>query len=296
MPEPPGTIQGWFRDHSDALSQSFRASERIKHNVTKGESREHQILDVLANLLPSRVVVEPSVVILDRTGAQSPKFDGALVNRDLWPRFFADGRTAAVMIESVVAAIETKSLLSSAEVEDITAKSRALRNMRSLAEPPRTAAFCYDCSNPHLSFLDFCVASRPAAALSASLVCVLNQCLFAYVEHYDTGTVAADDPSPQASPAYYATGKDSLLAFIYYLTRWVSKGTPAADTLAAYGNEFFSSLACVYFEDDFLDLVSEDGAALAAARGCFQRRGGTELSMLYNEARRRLGLDAGGGR
>src|SRR5258707_11492035 len=90
-------IQGWFRDYSRLLAVSFSASARIRHNVTKGESREHQILDALAKLLPTRVSVETNVVIVDGLDAQSPKFDGVLADRTFWPRIFAIDNTTIVM-------------------------------------------------------------------------------------------------------------------------------------------------------------------------------------------------------
>ncbi|HEY3138927.1 MAG TPA: hypothetical protein VGL29_23100, partial [Blastocatellia bacterium] len=62
-------LQGWMRDYSDLLLVSFRSSGRIEHNVTKGESREHQILDTLSKLLPARTAVEPNIVIADAADA-----------------------------------------------------------------------------------------------------------------------------------------------------------------------------------------------------------------------------------
>lgn len=119
----PTTIQEWFRDYSDRLSSSFRSSGRFRHAVTKGQSREHQILDILSNVLPTKVSVDPNVVIVDSTDHQSPKFDGALVNSHLWPRLFVDGSTSAVMIESVLAALETKSSLGLKELKDVFEKA-----------------------------------------------------------------------------------------------------------------------------------------------------------------------------
>src|SRR5438105_2732977 len=111
--------QEWLRDHARLLETSFEASGRFDHAVTKGANREHQVLTTLRALLPERARVEPNVVIVDSADAQSPKFDGALVDRFLWPRIFADDDVAVVMIESVLAAIETKSHLDAAELSDI---------------------------------------------------------------------------------------------------------------------------------------------------------------------------------
>ncbi|PYT03978.1 MAG: hypothetical protein DMF60_16705, partial [Acidobacteria bacterium] len=144
-------VQGWMRDHSNLLAVSFRSSGRIKHNVTKGESREHQILDTLSNLLPARTSVESNVVIVDAADAQSPKFDGALVDRTFWPRIFADNSTSVVMLDSVLAAIEVKSSLNKSELKDIFSKSSALRRMLALHRVPLVTAFAYECANANLS-------------------------------------------------------------------------------------------------------------------------------------------------
>jgi len=143
--DTPTNIQGWLRDHSELLALSFRSSGRIQHAVTKGESREHQILDTLSKLLPTRASVESNVVIIDATDVQSPKFDGALVDRTLWPRLFADGNTTGVMIESVLAAIEVKSSLDKTELDDVFSKSAKLRAMRSGRNRALVTGFAYEC-------------------------------------------------------------------------------------------------------------------------------------------------------
>jgi hypothetical protein len=80
-------VQGWLRDFSERLAISFRSSGRIKHEVTKGESREFQILDALRQLLPTRVSVESHVVIVDAGDVQSPSFDGVLVDHTFGHEF-----------------------------------------------------------------------------------------------------------------------------------------------------------------------------------------------------------------
>jgi len=75
---PLSKAQQWFRELSLNLESSFRSLNIIEHNVTKGEGRENQILDVLERLLPTRVILRSNVVIVDSEDRESPKFDGAL--------------------------------------------------------------------------------------------------------------------------------------------------------------------------------------------------------------------------
>src|SRR4051812_4597432 len=92
--------QQWLRHYSENLASSYRSSALIEHRVTKGESRETQILDVLSVLLPKRTAVEANVVIVDSRDVESPKFDGVLLDRLFWPRLLEQDDTAVVMIES----------------------------------------------------------------------------------------------------------------------------------------------------------------------------------------------------
>lgn len=229
----PTNTQGWLRDYSDALAISFRASGRIKHTVTKGESREHQILDTLSKLLPTKAYVEPNVVIVDSTDVQSPKFDGGLIDRTLWPRIFADGNTTGVMIESVLAAIEIKSSLEKPELEDIFKKSAKLRAMRSGQRKPLITAFAYECPNPNLSFFDFATAFHRSPEGSPSSVCILNEQLFALARAVGQRLVPEDEPNDAALPVLYTPGDDTLLVYVHFLSQWITAGDKCGRSIHA---------------------------------------------------------------
>lgn len=283
-------LQGWMRDHSDLLSVSFRSSGRIEHNVTKGESREHQILDTLSKLLPSRTAVESNVVIVDAADAQSPKFDGALVDRIFWPRIFAGNNTTVVMLDSVLAAIEVKSSLNRSEINDIFAKSTALRTMLALNKKPLVTAFAYECANTNLSFFDFSTSFSYSPDHSPSLICILNQSIFGLAQ-VDTGALLpVDEPHPDAVPVLFTTRADTLLMYLYFLSRWATSGTGVAELFMRYSADLFSQLTSFHFDADFLSAVATDTSALAVARRCFERKRDADIEQLYAHARTNIGL------
>ena len=287
---PPTNIQAWLRDHSELLAISFRSAGRIRHNVTKGESREHQILDTLSKLLPTRSSVESNIVIVDATDSQSPKFDGGLVDRALWPRIFADGNTTGVMIESVLAAIEVKSTLNRSELDDIFKKSTQLRSMRSGRSRPLVTAFAYECPNPNLSFFDFATLFSRTPATSPSLVCILNRHLFALARYEGTRFVPEDEPALSSIPVLYTPSEDTLLVYLHFLSQWVTAGTSAADAFMRYSQSVFSRMTVFHFSSDFLNAIKASKSNLLVARKHFEGKANEDIATLYASARTAIGL------
>ena len=265
----PTNIQGWLRDYSERLASSFRSSGRFKHAVTKGESREHQILDTLSKLLPTRAAVESNVIIIDATDVQSPKFDGALVD---------------------LAAIEVKSSLNKTELDDVFRKSAKLRAMRSGRSRPLVTAFAYECPNANLSFFDFAVRFYRAPETSPSSVCVLNKHLFALARVVDTKFVLDDEPNTSSIPILYTPREDTLLVYLNFLSQWVTVGTSAAVAFMRYSQGVFSKQSVFYFEDDFLVAVNSSENDLLAARKHFERKANEDIEKLYSAARTAIGL------
>lgn len=290
---PLTSAQEWLRDHSKLLSVSFNASGRIQHAVTKGESREYQILDTLSKLLPTRVSVETNVVIVNSSGAQSPKFDGALINRTFWPRIFASDYTA-VMVESVLAGIEVKSSLDKAELEDIFGKSSALRALRNTSDltqnHPFVTAFAYDCANINLSFFDFVTSFIDSPDYSPSMICILNRSLFGLADTRGGKIIPIDEPIPNSIPVLYQPGEDTLLVYIYFLSRWITADTGTAELFRQYSDNLFSRMTSFSFDIDFLDVIAKDIKARFTARECFLRKASIPIEELYTIARKALGL------
>jgi hypothetical protein len=297
MATEPSITQNWLRDYSRILLDSYIASGRIEHAVTKGTSRERQILDALKNLLPTRVSVETNtVVIVNSKGSQSLSFDGALVNHVLWPRIFAQDYTV-VMLESVIAGIEVKSSLNQDNIQDIFAKSRDLRSMRVESgkintRRPIVTAFAFDCRNINLTFFDFATLLVKEPDLSPSLVCVLNNGLFG-ITAFENGVIAPlCEPQRSAIPVLYYAQQDSLLVYLYFLSQWVTEDIGTADIFRRYSDYMFAEMECFRFDDDFIAIITSDEGAYSVARDCFKGTTSKDIEIPYSSAREKLGLPA----
>lgn len=287
--------QQWFRNYAENLMTSYKSIALIEHKVTKGESREHQILDTLEKLLPTRVSVKHDVVIMDSQDTQSPKFDGVLLDRSLWPLLFQDSNTVVAMLESVLAAVEVKSSLGTSELKDIFSKAQKLRDMKSMSavafiSSPLVTAFAYECPNIKLAFFDFAVHSQKCPDSTSSLICILNQALFGLARKDGTTLLPVDQPKAGHIPVMFQTQEDTLLIYIYFLSRWATIGSKTVDTLTKYSEAVFSSLVAFHFDTDFLCSVVSESSALNKARTCFEGEPGKSIKEAYAIARGRIGL------
>jgi|GEM_PF-4524384 len=270
------THQSWCRDYSRRLAISYESSSHFKHNLTIGQSREHQVLDVFRQLLPQVNTVEENVIIIDSAGNESGKFDGALVNHTAFPRLFSDGNVLAVMLESVSVALEIKSTLNKEEVRDIFAKAGKLRRMKHLPSPlslahPIVAAFSYQCANIALSFFDFCTAFYQHKTDSPSLICVLNQGIFGFTDGSDGSAILSRSPHQTLVPAFYATAEDSLLVLLYYLSTHAINNNALGNIIIEYSRTLFAGVGTFRFEDDFAAALQSNPAHMGLARRCFER-------------------------
>jgi hypothetical protein len=282
--------QKWLREHSFKLESSFRSSGLIQHKPTKGVNRESQVLHTLSGLLPKKLSIIENVVICDSTDAQSQKFDGALIDFSLWPRLFADEDTTCAMLESIRAAIEVKSSLNKKELDDIFSKSASLRQMSSAGSIPYVTAFSYECPNSNLSFFDFSTLFISSPELSPSLVCILNKHLFC-LARFEAGIASpTDEPSRDVMPVLFSPYKDTLLVYLYFLSRWVTSETDGVNYFKSYSDNVFKYMECFHFDRDFLDVIQSDKRKLLKARKCFQRKAESDITSLYAEARSQLGL------
>ncbi len=285
----------WFRSYSSLLKARFSASGLIEHRVTKGSSREAQILDVLSALLPLRISVLRDGVIIDSSDTESPKFDALLVDRQFWPLLMQQDTVAVAMLESVLVAVEIKSSLGSKDLTDIINKSSFLRTMRCAGRgaavcPPVVVAFAYECPNLPLAFFDFAVNFRLNPTKSPSLVCTLNSGLL-FLAHVDgTALVPTDVPTAGLVPAIAGAGEDSLLIFLYFLSRMAALGSDTVDTMLSYSTPVFAATRVHHFDDEFLNAVARDEGARLRARECFKRAQSTPFEQLYGDARSSLKL------
>lgn len=293
---PPSKAQKWFRNHASMLMTSYRSSGLIEHKVTKGESREYQILDTLNLLLPARISVERNIVIVDSQDTESPKFDGALIDRSFWPLLFQEeGGTKVVMLESVLAAIEVKSSLNKPDLQDIFEKTKKLRSMKCAGNgaflcPPLVTAFAYECPNTRLTFFDFAVHSGKFPDLTPTLICILNQALFGLARQDGATFLPVDQPGTGHIPVIFETQDDTLLIYLYFLSRWATMGSKTADTFRKYSKVVFSNLTVFHFDADFLGYLASDPSAQEKARSCFEGNKNKSIEEAYLEARNQVGL------
>lgn len=294
MASSPSKTQQWFRNYAENLMTSFKSSALLQHKVTKGESRERQIFGILDKLLPTRMSLKQDVVIVDSQDAESPKFDGVLVDRNFWPLLFQENNTAVAMVESVYAAFEIKSSLGTNDLQDIFSKAQKLRSMKciagSLTSPPLVAAFAYQCPNSKLAFFDFAVHSQKFPNFTPSLICILNQSLFGLARKEGTTLSPIEQPSAGHIPVTFQTQEDTLLIYIYLLSRWATAGTDSVDTFIKYSEKVFSGLVAFHFDADFLDRVTSDPSALNKARTCFEGNPSKNIKHAYVIARDQIGL------
>ena len=288
-----------MRHYSDRLLSSYRASAGYQSSVTVGTSRERQVVDFLAPLLPSRVSVAKDLVVVDNEGTRSPQFDGFILDRSNLPLLYAEtplgnAETIAVaMVESVIVCIETKSTLTKSELTDIFGKAQRLHSLKVSSASqglPILASFAYECPNLGLAYFDYAVqfASNPVQA--SAPVAVLNQGLLGAARSPGGDLRLLPGTSQDAVPVLVETGRDSLLAFFYLLFRAVSREAPWNSIAESYSASFFTSLECFTFERDFLRAVSTDPEQATIARRAFQRHASRPVDESYTEARARIGL------
>jgi len=290
--ETPTKWQAWMRHHSVRLGDSFKASAPIRHAVTKGQSRELQVLDVLRIVLPERLTVDANTIVIDQNDAEAPNFDGVILDRINLPLIWQENTIRVAMLESVAALVEVKSTLNSTEVGDIFRKSKRVRSMLLPQEGPwaggpLVTAFAYTCRNINLTFYDYARSFWLAKEQAPSVICVLNEAVFALVEPLGGALVPTDLPTPSAIPALLRSGQDSLLMYVYLLSRWGSNNTPYAEAMRKYSNNFFAKQAAFYFDVRFLELVAKSDRANREARQSFTRRPTEKIEVLYADAEQR---------
>ena len=267
--------QEWFRSYSDRLEASYNAAAHIQHNVTKGESREQQVIDVLQNVLPALTVLDRGVVIADSNDKQSSKFDAVLFDRQHWPRLYQDGNSIVVMVESVLLAIEVKSNLKRAEIADIFTKAASLHDLfiAPRQEPPPTVtAFSYRCENLLLSFFDFVSAYLKTPSKSPTVICTLNKGLFClYEKNGQALTPTSGAPRSGLTPGLVTLERDSLLLFMYLLSKKAALGSASVETYQRYIKPLLSLAPVNYFDEDYLVAIADQKKS-AKARKELRRR------------------------
>ena len=88
----------------------------------------------------------------------------------------------------------------------------------------------------------------------------------------------------------FLTQEDTLLIYIYFLSRWATVGSNTVDTFMKYSEKVFSSLVAFHFDADFLYSVVSDPSAHNKARTCFKGNSSKSIKDAYAIARGQIGL------
>src|SRR5205814_1866666 len=155
-----------------------------------------------------------------------------------------------------------------------------------ISPAPRVTAFAYECANLNLSFYDFSVGFKAAPTESPNLICVLGKGLFTTADSEVGPLSPVDVPEAGQSPILFGTGMDSLLLYLYFLSRWVAARSGMADVLRQYSGSLFANPEAFYFDDDFLRVVGSDNRARDLARSAFEGTGALDIRLPYQEARK----------
>jgi len=83
----------------------------------------------------------------------------------------------------------------------------------------------------------------------------------------------------------FQTQEDTLLIYVYFLSRWATIGSKTVDTFMKYSETVFSSLVAFRFDTDFLYSVTSSQSALNKARTCFKGNSSKSINDAYAIAR-----------
>lgn len=115
-----------------AMLERSQALKRLSHQPTKGQFRELLVAELLRFWLPSQCGLA-SGVIINRNGEQSRQCDVVIYDNRLLPPFIFQQRPAMIPVETVLAAIEVKTRLTTDEVDDALKWSEHM--VRNVLEP-----------------------------------------------------------------------------------------------------------------------------------------------------------------
>lgn len=291
-------FQLWMRDYSSLLKISYDASSKIEHRVTKGESREHQIIDVFHGLLPNSISTETNVTVIDRNNNETPKFDGVLLDRSIYPLLFQQDSTKIAMIESICAFIEVKSNLEKDDVEDIIAKCTKIKEFKDRYNSPShdfpiVTVFVFNCQNVNIRFFDLALHNCKKSIVMPNPICIINKGVFSLIEIKSNTIFPTVNTDSGKKLGFFKTDIDSLLLYFYLICRraisWTNKYKynlqPVLDTIMAYSKPFFQNQNAFYFDDDFLKLLHNDPDKAKEVRELFKGKGDCDISDIYKKAK-----------
>lgn len=257
-------IAEWMRSLSERLQSSHHGSTSFQNRVTKGRSRELQVLDILEGLLPSGVNVGRDVVIVDSKGSEAPSFDGVIYDRMRFPVLYFEGNhreesIISILLESVLLCIETKSNLCKDELDDTIRKIKKLELLQSVSNSMRQPVLllAYEADNMNLSFVDYCAAFASKPTHVPNIVCVLNKGLFTTAKKVNDEAILSPRNEHGSYPVFTECGKEALLLTYFLVVRLLTEFSTVCRILEAYVQEAFKDVSLFSFAPEFIDKISD---------------------------------------
>ena len=125
------------------MLQDFeQIQSQVKHAGERGSEREASLRDFLRIYLPSRYAVENGEVV-DTDGQTSKQCDLIIYDHLNSPLLLAGRDYRVFPVEPVLATVEVKSVLSTAELQDAAEKIRSVKRLRRVNGPIAGIVFAY---------------------------------------------------------------------------------------------------------------------------------------------------------
>lgn len=128
MGHPQNLVQRAIVQRASELISQLEFAEDIEHNPTKGELRETAIRSSLRGIIPTGFDV-CSGFVTDAYGTTSPQLDIVLYQKGTVSPVFLQNEAAIIPIESFRTAIEVKSTLRTADLEQIATQCETVTRM-----------------------------------------------------------------------------------------------------------------------------------------------------------------------
>jgi hypothetical protein len=271
----PTKSELWARTLSTNLKNSFDSLGLIKHKLTSGEAREHQVLDVLKYILPKKFSLHKNVVIINSDDQETIKFDGAFIDDSNWPMLFASNHLIISPIESVKIVFEIKSHLGNTEIKKLYKEAINIGYLSDKQQFPQVAGFAYQCKNIKLAYFDFANNFLSSDHFPA-LIAILNVGILCPMRHHP---LIPEVPGKSYRPVLLETGPDTLLIFIYLLTERISNSS-IAHIIRSYSS-IYESVPFFCFDDYFLEAMRSDPGKL---RNTFKGNLDMDIRSTYSQA------------
>lgn len=248
---------------SDLIAKSFSS-----HHPSSGQNKEKLVLELLNKCLPSRYIVDTGLVV-DSEGNHSHETDLLIADGLNDFPFFSKNYKSIWFAESIYAAIEIKSKLGPAELDDALEKCRCFKNLKRKYDEsikPRIReslfiiwAFDSDSNESIKNNLIDKISDIPVNE-QPDLIVVPNRFFIKMGQYRELTEYGQEESIEYKTKGYlkkemdlnnhkfmtcWDLGENTVLTFILYLTNWIKMAGSRSAYLFDYlnpgevfGNEF----------------------------------------------------------